>query len=674
MNKATKVFLKALIFLGVASCSTTPDKKPPTLAPPQITAEFNRAKDLISKKKTTKGLLLLKNLSKAHAQTELADDALMLLGETYYRSRDYERAYKSFITVVRSNIYSPVEAQALYMSAKSLTMLSRYDEALSLISTLIEKHKIEPKEELSVYKLKFLLLSKLGDKLDSVRTLVILAKMEPSLSKRKSYKLKAIDFVELELNFDDLQKASSDDSFGFARGHAFYKLGLHFFEKQNYSDALSAFERAAEILPNSDISEQAQGYINQVLARQVVEPKTIGVVLPLTSQHSKVAYRTLRGLQLGLGVYGQNKSQFKLAIIDSEANPDSARRAVERLVLEDHAIAVVGSLLSKTAAAVAAKSEELGVPNITLSQKSGLTDIGRNVFRNALTSQMQVQMLVKTAMELRGFKRFAILYPNDNYGIEYANLFWDEVLARGGQITAVQTYRPKETDFSGPIKRLTGTFYYEDRLTEYRSLLKEWYKKQKYISSRTSPPGDLLPPAIDFDALFIPDSARTLGQIAPMMAYQEVNNVTLLGTNIWNSYNTVKRGQQYVENSIFVDGLLLSDRRFSQSDFYKEFYSTFQLKPSIFESQAYDIGLLLRQLIIDGHRTRDELAGALRSVKNFNGSYGSLDMSDKRELSRPLYSLTIHNGKIIPLTSELIESIKALEEAEDRPDPIKSKK
>ncbi|MBK7845680.1 MAG: ABC transporter substrate-binding protein [Bdellovibrionales bacterium] len=146
-----------------------------------------------------------------------------------------------------------------------------------------------------------------------------------------------------------------------------------------------------------------------------------------------------------------------MAVLDSEGNPDIARRSVERLVTEDHVIALIGSLLSKTAVAVASKSDELGVPSIALSSKSGITEIGPTVFET-LTGEMQVRQLVNVAMNDLGITRFAIMYPNDAYGVEYANLFWDEVLARGGTISGAQTYEPNQTDFSAPIQRLVGTF------------------------------------------------------------------------------------------------------------------------------------------------------------------------------------------------------------------------
>ena len=72
---------------------------------------------------------------------------------------------------------------------------------------------------------------------------------------------------------------------------------------------------------------------------------------------------------------------------------------------------------------------------------------------------MQVQHLVNVAMNTLGMKKFAILYPNDAYGVEYANLFWDAVLACGGEIRGIQAYESKSgSNLTDPIRRLVGTF------------------------------------------------------------------------------------------------------------------------------------------------------------------------------------------------------------------------
>ena len=401
--------------------------------------------------------------------------------------------------------------------------------------------------------------------------------------------------------------------------------------------------------------ERAQELLRQIEARTKVDVNTIGAVLPLSGPNAPYGYRALNGLRLALGVDGGKSSKFRLAVVDSESNPSVARRAVERLVLEDQTVAIVGSLMSRTAIPVASKSQELGVPNITLSQKDGLTDIGPYIFRNALTSRMQVQFLVHTAMEKKGYQRFAILYPNDKYGTEYANLFWDEVLSRGGVIVAAQAYEPGETDYRGHIQRLIGTFYIEDRMEEYKEKLRKWKADHPHMSARKKPPEDLLDPVVAFDALFIPDSVKAVGQIAPMLAVNDVQGVPLLGTNLWNTSSLIKRAGKYLSDPIFVDSFLSNDSSFQSSNFNRNYRATFGSQPNIIEVQAYDAGVMLRAALEEGVRSRSDLRGELENSK-FDGALGPLRVTEKREVERPLVTLTVKDDKISRMDSEASNS------------------
>lgn len=467
---------------------------------------------------------------------------------------------------------------------------------------------------------------------------------------QESYRVKSIEIVEGKLTPEQLDKVSRNSDFGYARGYALYRLGELAMEEHDKERAKKYFLSVSDFLPGSDLATRAREMVSQLESSRTVEAKTIGVVLPLTGKNAPVGQKALRGIEMGLGLNSPNSS-FRLAVMDSEGNPDNARRGVERLVKEDNAIAIVGSLLSKTAPAVAAKADELGVPTIGLSQKAGLTEIGPNVFRNALTSEMQVRYLVRTAMEDFGMKRFAIVYPNDPYGVEYTNLFWDEVLARGGTIASVQSYNPKETDFRYVIQRLVGTFYVEGRYDEFkmRQHQKELAQAKKH-SSRESNEEDILPPIVDFDAVFIPDSSKAMGQISAFLSFTGVKGVKLLGTNLWNSPGLAKRAGNFVNNLIFVDSYLPAlsgDSRFVQE--YKALYNE---DPSLIEIQAYDSALILRQMIVQGATTRETLARQLTSLKRFPGALGTLNMNPDREIQRPLLALTLDKGEIVPLKIE----------------------
>jgi branched-chain amino acid transport system substrate-binding protein len=639
--------------LALASSCAFSRKKPPEPASPALRSEFDKIQIDLAAGAEKKAVTRLKNLVAAHPNTDISDDAHIVLGKIAFRNRDFQGAYDSFMAVVNSDIFSPSEAEALLWAGKSLQRLGRLDEALALTQKSVKIPGISNEMKLEIYKLRFALLGEVGDKLDALRAVVFIAANDPDPVSRDSYRVRALDFVESRLSDQELAKVANSSEFGFVRGQALFRVGVQTFEQRDFSRARDYFSSAIGMLEGSELAERAKGYIEQIDSRRQVDPRTVGAVLPLTGRYSEIAQRTLRGLQLGLGVYGADKSDLRLAVVDSEGNPDGARRAVERLVTEDHVIAVVGSLLSKTATAVASKADELGVPSIALSQKAGLTDIGDTVFRNSLTSEMQVRYLVRIAMEKMGLKRFAILYPNDAYGIEFANLFWDEVMARGGSIAAAQTYNPTDTDFSGPVQRLVGKYYVEDRGTEYKVRITDWYKKQRTLGARQKPPDDLLPPIVNFDAIFIPDGIKAMSQIAPALAYYDIKDVKMLGTNLWNSDELVRRTEKHLEGSVFVDSFLPTDQEFAESRFYKEFKKVFGEPPGPFEAQAYDAGLILRQALASGKRTRIDLMDQLAHLSDFPGGVGRLNFSGVREISRPIVPLTVMEGKIARLTAEL---------------------
>lgn len=457
---------------------------------------------------------------------------------------------------------------------------------------------------------------------------------------------KAIEIVESKLSPSDLNKVIEDGDFGFLRAHAALKMGEMYLENDDTSEAKKYFNTVKDLVPESDLAYRANEILLQLEASNRVQSHTVGAVLPLTGKNAAMGQRALRGLQMGLGLHLPG-SGFKLAVVDSEGNPDIARRGVDRLVKDDNVIGVVGSLLSKTSLPVASRAQELKVPSIGLSQRNGLTDAGSLVYRNSITSTMQVRALVRTCMENLGMKKFAILYPNDAYGVEFANIFWDEVLARGGQITAVQSYSVKETDFRLVIQRLVGSYFGEARSDEFRMRMTELKKTSGKKSVRNSNVENVLAPIVDFDAIFIPDSVKAMGQISAMLSYTDVKKVKLLGTNLWNTKDVSKRSGNFVNDLIFVDSMTPQTKK--EARFFNEYRNIYGEDPSLIEIQAYDTGLLLRQIIASGASSRADLAEKLNGIKNVPGAIGSLSINSFREIERPMFPLTIQKGEIVPL-------------------------
>lgn len=433
------------------------------------------------------------------------------------------------------------------------------------------------------------------------------------------------------------------------RSEIMFRLGEQEMVRRNTDLATNYFNQLITTDVTSPWAQEAKNNLELLNSLSRVSATTIGVLLPLSGRSSAVGQRALKAIQMGLGLH-YGSSNFQLAVVDTQGNLDKARRGVERLVREDNVVAIIGALSSREAESAATKADELGTPLITLSQRSGITDLSPYIYRNALTPEMQIHQLVRTAMSQYGMRKFAIMYPNDAYGVESANVFWDEVLVRGGEITAAQTYDPNTTDFKHAAQRLVGTFYIEGRLEEYKAKQKEFALKNKKRSSRENlSPDDILTPVINFDALFIPDSAKNMGQISAFLSYVGVKDIHLLGTNLWNSPGLSRRAGAFQNALLFVDGYVQNSTAAKNSRFVAEFKSLFRDEPSMMEIQAFESALVLRGLVLAGADSRQEVRDELLHLENFPGAVSPLTMSPDREVLRPLFSLTLRKGEIIPL-------------------------
>lgn len=443
-----------------------------------------------------------------------------------------------------------------------------------------------------------------------------------------------------KMSDDDLEEIQ--DQYKGGQAYVLFELGERYTQQGNNKKAIDKFEKLISLYPQHEYRTQADSYLNRLKNLEKVEPYTIGVVLPLSGKNAPFGMKSLMGIQLAAGVFGGDKKTnipVKLAVMDSQSNPEVTKTAVNRLIEEDHVAAIIGPLSGDTAEVVARQCSVSGIPNITLSQKDGLEGMGKYVFRTGLTNKSQVKRLVAYAMDKLSIKKFGILYPEDNYGQELSKYFWDEVLRRGGEINAVESYEVDQSDFKDQIKKLLGIYYVGTRLKEYNDLKEqkeaeaEGMKKKKTFEIT-------LPPVRSFDALFIADEAKVAAQIAPYLPFYDAKNIVLMGPNTWNSPQLVLRGGEHVEGAIFVDGFTPDPPTNEGKAFVKDFRSAFNSAPGVLEFQGYDA----TNIIIDAMKKAgpDE-----RSRDSIRDEIAKLNPSGDGDFNKELFVFEVSKGKII---------------------------
>ncbi len=576
----------------------------------------------------------LNQMLQTSKKSSISSKILMTLGKHYTKKLLYKKALTAF-----QKIKEPQwRAEALLESAKIYHKIKQPSEALSLFRILINEEELSQELLIKAYQLK---LSVLLENKSSNQKEILKVYSQLLENENKAIYSQKMRRLILEMKESDLFKIKDENFLEPIQGLVFFLVGKTFFYREKFDRALSFFKKSLRFSEEGDLERKTIKYIQAIESRKKVRRKLIGAVLPLSGPSQRIGKRSLRGLQMGLGLYAKEKTIFQLVILDSQGQVDKARKAVEKLVTKYHVIGIVGGVLSRTAQVIAEEAQNFGIPSILTSQKAELTKVGRYVFQNGLTSHLVIDRLVSFLMNQLNFKRFAILYPNDPYGVDYANAFWSSVEKKGGSITGAQVYKPKQTDFNGPIRRLIGTYYVEDRLPEYKKKLKAWFEKTSYsYGSRVSPPNNILSPILDFQALFIPDSSKVLNLIAPHIAYNDIEDLYLVGTNLWN-----QERHKNINQAFFAD-IGLSEESFKKSDFYQKFHSIFKQKPGLFELQAYEATLVLRQVIAGGANTRNDLREDLSRLKKFQGPLGEILITKNREFTHQLKIFEIENGVI----------------------------
>ncbi|MCX6111669.1 MAG: penicillin-binding protein activator, partial [Proteobacteria bacterium] len=341
---------------------------------------------------------------------------------------------------------------SLFQKAIEAYKQQKYDDAMSTIQKL-DLDKVDPQFKLKIIWFLGHIQFETGERQKAIETFVNVQKLSSDESVRAKVTMSILSSID-KMTTDELKDIQN--KYDEWKPFVLFKLGEKYMQQGDTDAAKDKFREFLRDYPQHEYVVQAQNYISKMGSLEKVDPNTIGIILPLSGKNAPFGLKSLMGIQLAAGVFGESKNSktgIRLAVMDSQDDPEVARIAVDRLIEEDHVIAILGPLGGDTAEVVARQCSLAGIPNITLSQKEDLDGLGKYVFRIAMTNRNQIKRLVSYAMDELSMTKFAIMYPTDNYGQELTKYFWDEVLSKGGEITAVQPYKLKQDDFRDDVRK-----------------------------------------------------------------------------------------------------------------------------------------------------------------------------------------------------------------------------
>jgi ABC-type branched-subunit amino acid transport system substrate-binding protein len=135
--------------------------------------------------------------------------------------------------------------------------------------------------------------------------------------------------------------------------------------------------------------------------------------------------------------------------------------------------------------------------------------------------------------------------------------------------------------------------------------------------------------------------------IAPHLAFCDLDEITLLGTNAWNSPSLVEQAGEYVRDAIFVDGFFAESAIPYVRDFVENYERAFQREPRVLEAQGYDSLRILEEAFYEAAlKTRDHVREAILEMDGYSGLSGYTRFDDEGCATKRLYLLSIRQNRI----------------------------
>ena len=654
--KLKHIFISLCALMLLAACAAKPGVTPDSL-PAESDELFSRAEKLFDARAYGEAAELYDEYFSRYADKPLAAAALMKIGIIHALSGDYDKARSVYRKIVSEYPSSSFVPDALVEDLFTYFQEGRYQDVIELAPDILQR--IDSRAH--IFRIHTLLGDThmaMGSPIDAI-DYYARAREYASAVEQEAVTIKLQEAIA-RLDSTDIAILINHPDENLPMDYLMFQLGLNYAMEEKYDDALTILAEFLDRYPAHDNRVLVESLIEEIKKNAVFNRYTIGCLLPLSGPYEVFGNRALKGIELALAQFSAQSDAPPINIIvkDTGADPDKTMMALQELY-HDQVAAILGPIVTSEIAG--REAQQMGTPIITFTQKDNIAEIGDKVFRNFITPNMQVQAIASLTVQSLGLNRFVILYPDETYGLTYMNLFWDKLLELGGTVVGVESYQPKQTDFMDPIKKLVGLYYEipEDLKPENDpDIVSQDDKASGQSDDQALENGDEEAqeeeeepePIVDFDAVFIPDSPGKVGQIVPQLAYFDIKDVYLLGTNLWHSDSLIKIADQYVQGAVMPDGFFAQSTSPRVQEFVKVFEETYEETPDFVAAVVYDSAMILFNVVSRPHiRYRTEIRDELFNLENFPGVTGITKFDENGDVLKKMHLLRIKGKRFVEL-------------------------
>lgn len=337
----------------------------------------------------------------------------------------------------------------------------------------------------------------------------------------------------------------------------------------------------------------------------------LGYSLPLTGSHAQYGevFRNSAKIQLeDFNKSGKLKgATVEIEFQDSKSDAKEAINIARKFVDDEQIVGVLGDFTSTVSMAAGRVYAMEGMPQLSqTASHPDFTKVGTYQFRNITTQAFEGPFVAKWATG-QGFKKFAIIAIQNDWGISAAEYFAQALKDMGGEVTGIEYFNPGNRDFRSILTKV-------GRDTPEAIYLCMMYEEGAMVLQQRRQLG-IDTPVFGTSSLYSPKLLELAGEAA--------------------------------------DGLQLSTTFMPESPeehvvkFVTEYKKQFNADPNMFAAQAYDaVGIMLDAIAKVGPDvTRDSLRDALAATKDYPGVTGATTFDpETREPVKGLARMKVTNG------------------------------
>lgn len=331
----------------------------------------------------------------------------------------------------------------------------------------------------------------------------------------------------------------------------------------------------------------------------------IGVILPLTGGLAKAGTDSKAGLEIAQSDFPN--TNISLIFEDDAFVPKDSVTAFNKFVIDKDVVAVIGPLNGSSIEAVRPLAVENKLPLIT--PWGAGNDMGNYVYKNSVEAPDEAKIIADKANSM-GYKRLAIIYLQNDFGVKHLNAFKAEVAKNSGILVAEEPF---------PF----GTADFRTSLTKIK--------------------------AANPNAVYIVNNGAGVGEITKQ-AFELGLKVQFFGQYATESSDLIATGGASLEGLIYTFPINDSALTQKQKDFISKFDKKVGGEPQVAAYNAYDIYGILVSAVKKCGKDMVCINNYIGSVKEFNGVGGKFSITNGK-LIRDFYFKTIKNGKLVPYGS-----------------------